>query len=330
MAEASAQTASGESLAEVVIAAERKAAGVIALFGVEAGADGGERGGEGPAAEEGGNAVFRNREEEFVIFAAGEGESGRGVRGEGDLIGVDGEPNAGDAGEAGEIGSEPITEIEHGGGKSMANEPLTFGEARGEGEMVMGPRAAEFSGDEKEVAGLGAGAGGRGFFGDGAEKRDGEKELGGTDSFATDDGETKFFCEARESTVGLKDTGSGAGVGAADGEEGGTGSGAGGGEIAEGPGEGFAAEEGGGGRAGKVEAFDDGVSFENEVEVFGKGGKDGAVVSEGVTDAGGGLRAERGEPALHPKIFAGEGKFFHGRGGRARRMRRQVLALKRE
>ena len=36
------------------------------------------------------------------------------------------------------------------------------------------------------------------------------------------------------------------------------------------------------------------------------------------------------DPVLDPKIFRGEGKFFHGRGGRARRMRMHVFALKRE
>ena len=49
---ASAQIVSGESLAEVVIAEEGKAACVIALVVVEAVADEGKGSGEGPAAEE--------------------------------------------------------------------------------------------------------------------------------------------------------------------------------------------------------------------------------------------------------------------------------------
>ena len=53
MAAASAQISSGENLAEVVIAAEGKAAGVVALLWREAGPDGGEWGGEGPLAQEG-------------------------------------------------------------------------------------------------------------------------------------------------------------------------------------------------------------------------------------------------------------------------------------
>jgi len=78
--------------------------------------------------------------------------SGRGVGGEGELVGVNGEPDAGGAGEAGEVGSQSITEIEHSGGEFVADEPLALGEARGEGEVVMRPGAAEFSGHKKDVA----------------------------------------------------------------------------------------------------------------------------------------------------------------------------------
>lgn len=42
------------------------------------------------------------------------------------------------------------------------------------------------------------------------------------------------------------------------------------------------------------------------------------------------MPAESGDPVANPKIFGGEGKFFHERGGRARRMMRQVFALKKE
>ena len=97
---ASAQIVSGESLAEVVIAEEGKAACVIALAGVEAVADEGKGSGEGPAAEEGGNAVFRNRKEEFVILSAGEGEFGSGAEREGNSVWVDFKSDAGGTGEA--------------------------------------------------------------------------------------------------------------------------------------------------------------------------------------------------------------------------------------
>ena len=155
---ASPQIVSGESLAEVVIAEEGKAACVIALAGVETVADEGKGSGEGPAAEEGGNAVFRNRKEEFVILAAGEGEFGSGTGREGDLVWVDFKSDAGGAGEAREIGAESVTEVEHGGGEFLADEPLAFGEAWGKGEMAAGPGATEFSCDEKKISWAGPGA----------------------------------------------------------------------------------------------------------------------------------------------------------------------------
>jgi hypothetical protein len=126
------------------------------LVGVEAVADEGKGSGEGPAAEEGGNAVFRNRKEEFVILAAGKGELGSGARREGDLVWVDFKSDAGGAGEAREIGAEPVAEVEHGGGEFVADEPLAFGEAWGEGEMVMRPRPTQFSCHKKDVAWFGA------------------------------------------------------------------------------------------------------------------------------------------------------------------------------
>ena len=233
--------------------------------------------------------------------------SGRGAGGEGDLIGVDGEPDAGSAGEAGEIGAQTIAEVEHGGGEFVADKPLTFGEARGEGEMVMRPGAAEFSGYKKDVAWFGPGAGGGSLFGNGPQERDGEQKLSCADGFAADDGEMKLFREAREPTVGLKDTGGGARVRAADGDEGGPGSRAGGGEVAQSAGEGFAADEGSGGGRGKVDTFDHGVGFENEIKIVREGGEDGAVVTEGVTNSGFGLVAQGGGPLGDAAIFGGEG-----------------------
>jgi len=60
------------------------------------------------------------------------------------------------------------------------------------------------------------------------------------------------------------------GIGATYSEESGSGGGSGGGEIAEGAGESFATDEGGGGGAGEVDTFDDGIGFEDEIEVFRK------------------------------------------------------------
>jgi hypothetical protein len=64
--------------------------------------------------------------------------------------------------------------------------------------------------------------------------------------------------------------------------------------------------------------------------LIGKRGENGAVVTDGVANPRFGLLAQGRGPLVDPEIFRGEGNFFHGWGGRARRMRMQVLALKRE
>jgi hypothetical protein len=103
-------------------------------------------------AQEGRDAFFGNGKEELIVFSLCECESGCSVGGEGDLIGVDGEPDAGGAGKAGKVGSQSIAEVEHSGGEFVSNEPLAFGEARCEGEMVMRPRPTQFSCHKEDVA----------------------------------------------------------------------------------------------------------------------------------------------------------------------------------
>ncbi len=107
-------------------------------------------------AQEGRDAFFWNRKEEFIIFPLCECKTGCGAGGEGNLIGVYGESDAGGAGKAGKVGSQSIAKIEHSGGEFVANEPLAFGEAWGEGEMVMRPRPTQFSCHKKDVARFGA------------------------------------------------------------------------------------------------------------------------------------------------------------------------------
>jgi hypothetical protein len=89
----------------------------------------------------------------------------------------------------------------------------------------------------------------------------------------------KLFCETRETLVGLTDTAGGAGVGATYGDERGSGSGACGGKVAESTGECFSTCEGGWGGAGEVNTFDDGIGFEDEVEILRKGRENCAVVT---------------------------------------------------
>jgi len=85
----------------------------------------------------------------------------------------------------------------------VADEPLAFGEAWGEGEMAAGPRATEFSCDEKKMSWAGTGAVWGVVFCYGAKKGDGDEELAGSDGFATNDGEAEFFGEKGESAIGL-------------------------------------------------------------------------------------------------------------------------------
>ena len=99
------------------------------------------------------------------------------------------------------------------------------------------------------------------------------------DGFPSDDGEMKLFCETGETLVGLTNTAGGTGVGATNGDEGGTGSGASGGKVAESTGECFSTREGGWGGAGEVNAFDHGIGFEDEVEIFRKGRENCTVVT---------------------------------------------------
>jgi len=154
--------------------------------------------------------------------------------------------------------------------------------------------------------------------------------LSSADGFSSDDGEMKLFRQKGETLVGLTDTAGGTGIGATNGDEGGTGSGASGGKVAEPTGERFSTCKGGWGGASEVNAFDDSIGFEDEVEVFRKGRENCTVVTQRVADSSGGLSTQSGNPVMDPTIFRREGKFFHCMGGRARRMRMHVFALKRE
>ena len=119
------------------------------------------------------------------------------------MVWVNFKSDAGGAGEASEIGAESVAEVEHGGGEFVADEPLAFGEAWGEGEMAAGPGATEFSRDEKQMPWACAGAVWGVVFCYGTEEGDGDEELAGADSFTTDDGEAEFFGEKGESAIGL-------------------------------------------------------------------------------------------------------------------------------
>jgi len=76
-----------------------------------------------------------------------------------------------------------------------------------------------------------------------------------------------------------------------------------------------------------MDAFDDGVGFQNEVDLFGGGREDGTVVTEAVTQSGRPVGTQGLGPALDPNIFLAK-TGFHSVAARPRRSRAQVLALK--
>jgi hypothetical protein len=124
------------------------------------------------------------------------------------LVRVNPEADAGGAGEAGKVGPESITEIEHGGGEFIANEPLALGEARGEREVATGPGPAQFSGNKKKVTGACSRAIRGGFFRNRPEQGDGKEELAGADGFPSDDRKPELFGEERKPLIGLMESGS--------------------------------------------------------------------------------------------------------------------------
>ena len=248
MAAASVQISSGGRLAEVIIASEGKTTRVIALMDGKTGSNQCEGCGERPATQEGRSQFGWDGKEKFVIFATSEGKFWCGAGREWNLIRVDLEADAGGSGKAREVGSESVAEVEHGGRKFVADEPLTFGEAGSEGEMAAGPGATQFSSYEKEMAGFGSRAVRGGIFGNCAKQGDRKKELSGADGFSSDDGKVQFVSEEGKSAVGLTEAGSGTSIRTAHREECGSGCGARGSQVTEGTREGFAASKSGWGR----------------------------------------------------------------------------------
>jgi len=122
--------------------------------------------------------------------------------------------------------------------------------------------------------------------GDRAEEGDGEKELSGAGGLAADDGNAPGPGGTGEAPVDRLQPSGALFIRATGGDEGGAGSGAGSGKIAERSGEGFAPDEGGGGGAEEVDAFHDRVRFQNQIELPGGSGEDGAVVSDAVAKSG--------------------------------------------
>jgi hypothetical protein len=72
------------------------------------------------------------------------------------------------------------------------------------------------------------------------------------------------------------------------------------------------------------------IRFEHDIKVRWERGENGTVVTDSVADLGRRPIAQGLGPTPDPLILRREREFFHPRGGRARRSRTQVFALKRE
>ena len=76
-----------------------------------------------------------------------------------------------------------------------------------------------------------------------------------------------------------------------------------------------------------MDAFDDGVRFQNEVEVFRGRGEDGTIVAKAVAQSGQPVGTQGLGPAMDPNILMGK-TGLHSVAARPSRSRAQVLALK--
>jgi hypothetical protein len=79
-----------------------------------------------------------------------------------------------------------------------------------------------------------------------------------------------------------------------------------------------------------VNSLDHGIRLEDDIELRGERGENRAVVTDSVTDLSRRQILQRLGPEPDPVILRRKREFFHPRGGRARRRRTHVLALKRE
>src|SRR5260370_480659 len=96
----------------------------------------------------------RDREEQFVVFAVGDCVVDPAARIERQRLDVDLKAELAGFGEPREIGAKTVAQINHGMNRKIFCEPARFVDAREESQMFPARRAAEFSGDEKVIAGL--------------------------------------------------------------------------------------------------------------------------------------------------------------------------------
>jgi len=185
------------------------AAGERGAFDVRVGegADGGEGEPgelETPCGGEVGPDGWGERGEEFVVFAVAEGLVDGGVAVAGDRVGEEEPAGAAGGGEAREILGETVAEVHHGGGWAVGGEPLGFGEAGFEVEVMAVDGAAEAAGDGDDVGGLACGAEDEVRWGDCAEEGDGDDgwgSFGEGGGFAAGDAGAGAACGVAETSV---------------------------------------------------------------------------------------------------------------------------------
>jgi len=98
------------------------------------------------------SSARRNGEEQFVIFAVGNGMVDRDAARPRQTFLVDPEPEFARSGKAGKIGAEAVAQIHHGMDRKVFRQPAGFDNARHESQMFPLARAAETAGHEKIVA----------------------------------------------------------------------------------------------------------------------------------------------------------------------------------
>jgi len=262
-----------------------------------------------PGVGEGDGVTGGDGEEEFVVFAVGqggeEGRFGRGLRssvgggcrrearcctgGAADGDGADQEFGSDFAAfhKVAQIASQAIAEVNHGMDGKMFSEPAGFVKTRLELEVLAGERAAEFAGDEEGVAVHSPGAEDAFVAGDFAEEGDGNEEAFGVGgSFAADDGDAVTEGELAHAVVDFLDEIGVEVVGQGESDEGGEGTAGHRGNVAEAAGEGLVADALGGRGAEEMDAFYHGVGLEEEGAAGLAGIQDGAIVT-GADDHGG-------------------------------------------
>ena len=247
-------------------------------------------------------------EEEFIVFAIGEGLTGgaAGIFGEKEWI--NGKVATAGGGHSGEIGAESVAQIHHGVEFEVFGEPAGFGEAWDKIEMMARDGSAEATGDIKEIAGATAGAKDTAGAFDGAGQGDiDEKRAWGTSGFASDDGNVEACGNFLEACVNIFEAVKLCGGGSGDGDECVLGESAHGGEVADGSGEGFAADSAGDFCGSEVDAFDEGVGFEQAPQGCARVTDDRAVVAW--ADADGGRSGKIFGEFCDDGVFAEIGKF---------------------